>query len=186
MIRRTYQCPDCDTVFAVECGSDDPDPTCPNPDCDKTLEWRPQSFAIGGSMEGKAVKYTQDIMEKDFGLSDFKDNAKPGELGIVRRQETKVETEIVNQTISEIKQQTAGSDQARNQFWGANAGNPTSLGSVTGQSMIAMAKQGPQGADPLKMLHAGVKAGKIPTPQQMMRIEGKHDFENPARKKKGS
>jgi hypothetical protein len=186
MIRRTYQCGNCDRVFTFECSSDDGDPFCPNPDCDKVLEWRPQSFAIGGSLEGKAVRYTQDIMEKDFGLSNFKDNAQQGESGIIRRQETKVETEIVNQTMSEIKQQTAGSDEARKQFWGANAGNPTALGSITGQSMIAMAKQGPQGADPLAMLHQGVKAGKIPSPQQMMRIEGRHDFENPARKTKGT
>ena len=79
MIRRTYQCGDCEKIFVFECNADDGDPPCPNPDCDKVLDWRPQSFAIGGSNEGKAVAIAQDIMEMDYGLSDFKDNNKPGE-----------------------------------------------------------------------------------------------------------
>lgn len=171
-IRRTYECIDCEQQFTVECSADDPDPPCPNPDCGKVLEWRPGMFAIGGSNVGKAASITQKIMEEDFGFSNFRDNAKEGETAIIPRHETAAETHIVNQTASEITQQI--SPEQKQQFWGQNAGASTGMGSMTGQSLIQMAKVGPQGGvDPMAMLHSGVKAGKIPTPRQMMKIEAK-------------
>lgn len=185
MIRRTYQCVNCEQVFAVECNADDGDPFCPNPDCDKVLEWRPQGFAIGGSMEGKAVAYTQRVLEDDYGLSNFRDNAREGDTSIIQRQETRVEAEKVER---ELREQTAAiqnDPQKTAQFWGANSGNPTSLNSMTGQSMIAMAKVGPQSVDPIAMLHSGVKSGKIPTLRQMTKIEARGDAPNPARKAGG-
>ena len=183
MIRRTYACEDCEQVFTVECGPNDPDPSCPNPDCNKVLEWRPQSFAIGGSNVGKAAALTQKIMEEDYGLSNFRDNVKEGETAIVPHHETKAETELVNQTFSEMQQQTAGDPAKVQAFWGGNAGTPTSMQSMTGNSLIQMAKVGPQGHDPMAMLHAGVKGGRVPRPEHMMRKVAAVPMENPARKK---
>lgn len=185
MIRRTYQCPDCERVFAYECNSDDPDPPCPNPDCDKVLEWRPVSFAIGGSNEGKAVKIAQKIMEQDYGMTNFRDNSREGDNSIIMRQETRAETELVEREVREQMRAIEADPAKSQQFWGGNAGNPTPLTSVTGQSMIQMAKVGPQATDPISLLQQGVKGGKIPTPQQMMRVEARSDFQNPARKAKG-
>lgn len=176
MIRRTYACIDCEQQFTVECNSDDPDPVCPNPDCNKVLDWRPQSFAIGGSNVGKAAKITQQIMEEDYGLSNFKDNAREGENAIVPHHETRAETELVNQTMSEMQRQTAGDPAKAQAFWGGNVGPPTTMQSMTGASLIGMAKVGPQGPDPMAMLHSGVKQGKIAKPQQMMRVVAKADM----------
>ncbi len=185
-IRRTYFCENCEHEFTIECESNSPDPVCSNPDCDKVMEWRPKGFAIGGSIEGKAVAHTQQILEQDYGLSNFKDNAREGETGIIRRQETKVETELVEREVREMTAAIQADPQKTAQFWGNNAGAPTGITSMTGQSLIAMAKQGPSAVDPMAMLHQGVKKGKIPTPQQMMRIEARADIDNPARKAKGS
>ena len=183
MIRRTYECSQCEKVFVFECNSDDPDPPCPNPDCDKVLDWRPQSFSIGGSNEGKAVALAQDIMEKDYGLSDFKDNNKPGEVGIKPHIETKAETELVNQTMSEMAQQTAGNPDLNKAFWGGTGGTPTTLSSMTGQSLIQMAKVGPASVDPIGALHNLARKGNINKhPSSMIREGYRADMQNPARK----
>ena len=173
MIYRTYECSDCECVFEVACNSSDPDPSCPNPDCGKVLEWKPKSFAITG-VKAKAIDLAQDILEKDYGLSNFKDNNKPGEVGIVRNHETAAETHIVNQTMSEMRQQLPKEQIAS--FWGQNAGPSTGMQSMTGQSLIQMAKVGAQGVDPMAMLHKGVKEGKIPTTRQMTSVLARADM----------
>ena len=181
MIRRTYQCSNCDREFTYECTSDDPDPLCPNPDCDKILEWRPQSFAIGGSHASKAVDLTQNIMEKDYGLTNFKDNARAGDTAIVPHHETRAETEKVER---EFREQVAQRDDAKvAQFWGANAGTPTSLTSMTGQSMIAMAKAGPAGVDPISALQGQLKRSNVSrSPASMVKEGYATPFVNPAKK----
>ncbi len=190
MIRRTYSCTNCDQVFTFECNANDGDPVCPNPDCDKVLDWRPQKLTIGGSIEGKAAAETYRTLETDYGLSNFKDNAKQGESGIVKHTETKVETEKVNQVMSEIMQQTAGAEQSRKAFWGDNAGPATNMSSVTGQQMIAMAKamnRGSDAVDPIAALHSMArKAGVSKHPASLIREGFRSTMNNPARKDGGS
>jgi len=182
MIRRTYQCPNCENVFSIECASDAPDPECPNPDCNKVLEWRPQSFAIGGSNASKAVGITQQIMEQDYGLTNFKDNARAGDIAIVPHHETKVEAEKVER---EFREQMAQVDKQQvAQFWGANAGQATTLGSVTGQSLIAMAKAGPASVDPIGALQGQLKRSNVSrSPASMVKGGYATPFVNPAKTK---
>jgi hypothetical protein len=184
MIRRTYSCPNCDRQFTYECNSDDPDPPCPNSDCDKVLEWRPQSFAIGGSVEGKAAAYTYKALEEDYGLSNFKDNAKPGESGIVARHETKVEAEKVEREFRDMAAQTNNFKEAQKQFWGDNSGASPQMNNVTGQQMIQMAKAmnaADPRPDPISLLHSQAKRGGRKTSDLVS--EGyRTDFHNPARK----
>ena len=172
MIYRTYQCDDCDTVFEVSLDTGDaPDPDCPT--CSKVLQWTPKSFAITG-VKSKAIDLAQDVLENDYGLSNFKDNNREGDVGIVRHIETRQETEIVERTAREMVTQT--NDPAVKAFWGQNAGAPTAVNSMTGQSLIAMAKQGPAAVDPMAMLHSGVKKGLIPKPEQMMKVIARADM----------
>jgi hypothetical protein len=185
MIRRTYQCRDCEQVFTVECAPDDPDPMCPNPACDQVLDWRPQKLTIGGSIEGKAVAETYKTLEADYGLSNFRDNATAGESGIVRRQETRAESETVER---EYREQVAQlSPEKTAQFWGQSVGQPTSMQSMTGQNLIAMAKIGPQGPNPMTTFqNAAVKAGVSRDPRSMIKEGYRTDFTNPARKSGGN
>jgi hypothetical protein len=174
MIYRTYGCDDCGCTFEVAHeSSDEKYPDCPT--CSKVLEWRPQSFNITG-VKAKAIDYAQDVLEKDYGLSDFKDNNREGDVGIVRRKETRQETDLVEREVRNMVEQVSNNPEKVAQFWGQNAGQPTTMGSMTGQSMIGMAKVGPQGPDPMAMLHTGVKTGKIPSTRQMTKIIAKADL----------
>lgn len=163
MIYRTYGCDDCGSLFEVcHDSSDEPYPDCPN--CSKVLEWRPKSFAIGGSLESKAVNIAQDIMEKDYGLTNFKDNTRAGDISAMMPvAEQTAERDKVTREIMEYTAQTQPTTN-NSQFWGNNAGAPAAMNSMTGASMLAMAKVGPQGADPMAMLHSGVKKGRLPDP----------------------
>ena len=162
MVYRTFACDDCNSVWEVEQAMDDPHPDCPT--CSKVLEWRPQSFNIGGSTVSKGVDYAQKIMEEDYGLTNFKDNVKPGEVGAVMPTTTTVEQEKITREVVQYVEQTK-TNKVQNDFWGASHGSPSHIGSVTGQTMLGMAKTGPQGPDPMKLLHDGVKSGRIPRPK---------------------
>ena len=187
-VRRTYRCDNCEKEFVFECSSDDGDPPCPNPDCGKVLEWTPKSFAIGGSIEGKAAAYTYKALEQDYGLTDFRDNARPGDSGIITRPETKVEAEAVER---EYRAQIAQvSKENIQQFWGESAGAAASapgnagLKSMTGQSLLAMAKVGPQAGFNVMtdLQNKIVKGGISRDPRSMIREGFRTDFHNPARK----
>jgi predicted DNA-binding WGR domain protein len=182
MIRRTYQCENCEQYFTIECNAADPDPFCPNPDCDKVLDWRPQKLTIGGSIEAKAADQTYRTLETDYGLSNFKDNAQAGESGIIRRQETKQETELVEREFREQISQMSPEKTA--QFWGQNAGAATGMQSMTGKSLIEMAKVGPQGQNPMTQFqNAAVKAKVSRDPRSMISEGYRADMSNPARKR---
>jgi hypothetical protein len=153
------------------------------------LEWRPKSFAIGGSIEGKAAAYTYKALEQDYGLTDFRDNARPGDSGIITRPETKVEAEAVEREYrAQISQVSKENMQ---QFWGESAGAaaaanaPGGLKSMTGQSLLAMAKVGPQaGFNAMTDLQNKMAKGGISRdPRSMIREGFRTDFHNPARKR---
>ena len=86
-------------------------------------------------MPPRAGDLAQDILEKDFGLSNFKDNNREGDVGIMRHVETRQETEIVERTAREMVAQS--DNPAVHAFWGQNQGTPTAMGSMTGQSLIS-------------------------------------------------
>src|SRR5262249_25607935 len=102
-------------------------------------------------------------------------NNKEGDVGAIMPTYTTDENEKLTRQVKEYAEQTVSSEASK-QFWGQNQGTPTVMGSVTGQTMINMAKVGPKGVDPMGMLHRGVKEGKIPTPKQMQSIVAKADM----------
>ena len=78
-IVRTYLCESCGTKFdKLHFDRSEPAPECPG--C-QALDSKqaPSGFAIGGSNTSRAVDLTQSILEKDYGLSNFKDNLRAGE-----------------------------------------------------------------------------------------------------------
>jgi hypothetical protein len=93
MIIRTYRCDDCGEVFDVTCESNDGDPDCPQ--CSKVLVWQPERFAIGGSNIGKAADVTQRIIENDFGLSNFNDSMREGDVAYKEPVRARDEREVI-------------------------------------------------------------------------------------------
>ena len=170
MIRRTYECNDCQAMFEVDCNSNDPDPECPA--CNMVLEWRPKGFAIGGSIEGKAVKYAQDVMENDYGLTNFKDNNRQGDVGFIDpTRKTAAKLDEIGQRESEagrevIERMKAIDPALKPQVDGFFGGQTASIGQnrVPVTQLIAAGKMGPAaGVDPMAALHKMGKEGRLPT-----------------------
>jgi len=121
MIIRTYRCNECQEVFDVTCESNDGDPDCPY--CKQVLVWTPKSFAIGTN-KGKAVDVTQQIMEEDYGLTDFNDNMREGDIAAKTPVRSKEEREAIEQMERDAKEMAASSNnmvpQAKEFFAGNN------------------------------------------------------------------
>jgi hypothetical protein len=170
MIVRTYACDDCGSEFEVTCNSDDPAPDCPN--CARVLEWRPGMFAIK-TTKSRAMDVTQDILEKDFGLTNFKDNQREGDVAAITApapSQAAKDAEI--RQLSEVVQQTTGQPLTAQQhamaqsFWG---GGNAMQQAIPADAMLAGAKQNTAAADaegvnPMALLHKAGKAGHLKTP----------------------
>jgi len=82
-IVRTYCCDLCGAKFdKLHFDRSEPPPPCPG--CE-ALQARqvPAGFAITGS-KSKAVDITQNIVEKDYGLTDMRDNLREGDIAAPR------------------------------------------------------------------------------------------------------
>ena len=170
-IIRTFCCGDCEAVFEQWCeSSDELTPPCPN--CEKEMQWQPAGFSIGGSNESKAAKIAQDVMEKDFGLTNYRDDSRPGDVGYIDpTRKTAAEKDAIMQRESEAGREvvkrmadvvTPSIQKQADNFFG---GQQVAIGQnkVSAQQLISAGKSGP-GAEvnPMQALHQLGKAGKLP------------------------
>jgi hypothetical protein len=166
VIIRTYACEDCKEIFEVELDDGSaPDPPCPY--CAVELQWRPGMFSIGNSNMSKATAVAQDILEKDYGLTNFKDDAREGEASFIAPVKTTAEREAEAQAFAEIEREAKKAAHpaihplvAQGGFWG---GAPQGPPPMVAQTLLAGARAGAsQSPDPIKALHASIKASKLP------------------------
>ena len=170
-IIRTYACGDCDAMFEMWCeSSDEIDPPCPN--CEKELQWQPGGFSIGGSNESKAVSIAQNMLEKDYGLTNYKDNNRPGDVGYIDpTRKTASEKDAIMQRESEagrevLKRMSDVKPEIQKQADNFFGGQMTQIGSnkVSAQQLIASAKTGPGAqVDAMAALHKMGQEGKLPS-----------------------
>jgi len=157
MILRTYRCNECQEVFDVTCESNDPDPDCPY--CKQVLVWTPKSFAIG-TTKGKAVDVTQQIMEEDYGMSDFNDNMREGDIAAKTPVRPREEREAIEQMERDAKELAASAGnmvpQAREFF----AGNQTRANVAAAAFADAKATKGQHNA--MDLMAAAGKKGELP------------------------
>jgi hypothetical protein len=192
MIIRTYRCNDCLEVFEVslESGSDG-DPDCPY--CAKELVWQPHAFSIRTN-KSRAVDYTQKVLEEDYGLTDWKDNNKEGDVAFKAPVETTADREAKEKMSREIQElaesmkveghpamDNPGMQNAIKGFFGGGMGGaPNPMQSA---ALMASAKVGPAaGFDPIGGplgLRRAKEKGVLPTG---FRVIGRDTFDNPARK----
>jgi hypothetical protein len=168
MIYRTWACDDCGKEFTILCESSEGPPDCPG--CSEVLEWRPGGFNITGT-KSKAVNIAQDILENDFGLSNFKDNQREGDVAAMTPVHTEAQRSAEIRQLSEVVQQTTGqalspeqSNMAK-QFWGGGSMAQT----LPAASLIAGARASTQaanaeGVNPMALLHQAGKKGHLKTP----------------------
>lgn len=169
MIIRTYACNDCGVEFEVTCESSDPDPPCPN--CSRVLDWVPGMFAITGN-KSRAVDMTQQILEQDFGLTNFKDNQREGDVTAITPPEpSTAEREKVLRSLSEAAQATGAPPLNAEQaamaapFWGG-APSPTAAPIASRETLLAGAAQNTaladaEGVNPMTLLHKAKPRMKI-------------------------
>ena len=83
-IVRTYLCGDCGTKFdKLHFDRNEPPPECPGCQALAAKQVQvPAGFSIKGNTS-KAVDICQDVLEKDYGLSNFKDNMREGETAVI-------------------------------------------------------------------------------------------------------
>lgn len=172
MIVRTYQCLDCGDTFEVSLDSGNAaDPPCPY--CEKVLEWRPGMFSIG-THKGKAVDVAQQVLEQDYGLTNFRDGSREGDVTAMpppaettSERETRMRSEIEsNAALAELAVAATPEVRANTAKFFGGFGATAQIGAnqVSAQTMLAAARSGP-GADtnPMELLHKAGKAGKLPT-----------------------
>lgn len=184
---RTYQCATCEFTFQyTHPRSDDPYPPCPNCQANDPA-WRPQGFRVR-SNRTKATKVAQDIMERDFGLTNFRDGAREGETAAMGlAPQTTVAKEAMIQQMAEstrqiaeamkgtVRPETQAAVKDASQIFGATNGqvaaaaaNPQIPRSINDDQMMAYAKMASAeakslngGQSPMELLHGGLKSGNI-------------------------
>lgn len=88
LIRRRYHCDVCDLIFDMRHESEDePMPDCPKCIADgqaaaSKIEWVPPLPAIGTN-KGKAIDLAQEIAEQDYGMTNMRDNQRPGDTAFL-------------------------------------------------------------------------------------------------------
>ena len=167
MIVRTYKCNDCNEVFDVTCSGDDIDPDCPN--CkDVVLQWMPKSFSIGGSVTSKAVDLTQNILEKDYGHTNWNDSMREGDIAHKSEARPRAEQEVMAKLEHDAKEYAKETQAPKSNpgFWGGGQGGPP-------QNMVAAAIAGAreqtalankEGRNPMTLLNEAGKKGELNIP----------------------
>lgn len=170
---RTYACDGCEREWEYWHDSGDEEaPPCPT--CDGiTGRWVPQRFNMKGT-HSKAMDITQNIMENQFGLTDWKDNTRPGETVVKEKTITTEEAE------KRIRQDVEAHSAMKNSLnpnlqkmadsffvgssGGSGAGAPSApFGNQQMASVAAAASKQAraEGVSPMELLHKGAKNGNI-------------------------
>lgn len=157
MIIRTYRCNECQEVFDVTCESSDGDPDCPY--CKQVLVWTPKSFAIG-TTKGKAVDVTQQIMEEDYGLTDFNDNMREGDVAAKTPSRTREEREAIEAMERDAKELAASSNNMVPQAKEFFSGNPVRMNVAQAALADVKATKGQHNA--MDLMAAAGKKGELP------------------------
>src|SRR6266568_3768819 len=102
MIIRSYLCNDCGDKFEITFDNgDEPDPVCPY--CrDMVLQWQPGMFSIKTG-KSRAMDATQDILERDYGLTDFNDNLREGDVAAKTLVRSREEREAIEKVEADAK-----------------------------------------------------------------------------------
>lgn len=196
MLKRYYVCDLCDHKFSIMCSKGDPDPECPKcnlvADIDETTERelgeaRIRKMVDEGRAPGvlgvksKAIDYVQSMAENDYGLTDMRDNTRPGEANF--KPESPLSnvdaTERAREVMQVIAQQPAltpvsphihaisGAADPRETYWGGSgslqgaAGPPGGAPANIAASAPAASVTRAEGNDPVAKLHAAGQQGLL-------------------------
>lgn len=171
LIRRRYRCDVCAFTFEMRHKSSDE----PMPDCPKCVEagaevagvaYIPPRPAIG-TTKGKSIDLAQRIAEEDYGLTDFNDNQRVGDIAFkppapMHTAEREAEIRALMQAGVPADLPKEHQEKAAN-FWQGNAGGSAEQTIATqAVGKEASAKARDQGSEPLGILERGRATGNMP------------------------
>ena len=167
IVIRHYLCSDCGARFKVTHGSrDEPIPECPG--CSGASSQLPAAPHIANANLNKAVDMAWDMMQKDYGFTDMKDNLKPGDIAAkgpspmhtaereaARREMTEYAGEAAGQAIEPALQLQV------QDFWKGGMAAPTTGPEQIGAARAASADAVAAGVDALSVLETAKASGKM-------------------------
>lgn len=122
------------------------------------------------TVKSKAVDLTQQILEEDYGLSNFRETPHEGDVaGLSPPPRTREQDELIAQLEREARQEAENAQKIAPQHAAAVKGffpgvTTKSFPPALSSSLLAGTKVGPYaGANPMDLLHKGGRAGKLPT-----------------------
>ena len=172
VVRSRYRCTDCGHEFVWRHEGENDDPVCPmcpaevaeGPSEKPKVEWQPPRPAIG-TVKSRAIDYTQAMVEQQFGLPDFNDNQRVGDIGYKPpppMQTAERESAMREMLEAGIPEETSKqiTDAAAN-FWQGNMGGASTEQTLGQQGVAAQASAAAKaaGVDPIGMLEAGREKG---------------------------
>ncbi|MGE3582798.1 MAG: hypothetical protein AB7J28_15445 [Hyphomonadaceae bacterium] len=194
MVKRKYKC-SCGFAWEVLCDKRDPAPDCPecavvgerDPEAERAAdEARLARMLESGTPpavlthKSRAIDYTQKMAEESMGLTNMRDNSRPGDAAFMPESgPTTAEVDREVQKIAELARETAAAASApvpdavrqvwgpqaqASQFWmnGAGIGAPSPApGANVQMTAPAAAAARADGSDPVGLLHEAGKAGKL-------------------------
>jgi hypothetical protein len=106
-VTRTYRCKDCEHEFKhFHMDRDEAPPGCPNCAVGGLVKI-PGLFSIGTN-KGRAIDYAQKMAEEDYGLTNMRDNMRPGDVAAMGpAPEQTAEREAREQQVHEIARAVA-------------------------------------------------------------------------------
>jgi hypothetical protein len=167
LARKRYFCEDCHTTFDVRQESGD----LTIPECPKCVgasgaaTWVPPLVAIG-STKGQAIDLAQKIAEEDFGLTNFNDNQRAGDIAF--KPESPMHTAELETNIREMMQAGIPAELPKehaekvDNYWQGNMGGIAEQTIATqAVSSAASSAARAEGVDPLSILERGRAGGHM-------------------------
>lgn len=174
---RTYECETCNIVFeAWHASGDEAAADCPV--CVRMAAWRPQPPNIT-THKARAIDITQQVLEQDYGITDFNDRQREGDIAFKSEPETREKRDQAAQIAEQVRTQlnadpVAAAMAANDPATAAALKNPTLGGAMSGfwggaggglpinpSAALAAARTGPAGGDPMSLLHKAVERDPV-------------------------
>lgn len=175
-VRRIYRCTDCKTEFAWIHDSEEEDaPECPicavaepvaGAPAPTPVVWQPPLPAITGA-KSRAIDYTQAMVEQQFGLTDFNDNQRVGDIAykppppLHAAEAQAMAREMIQAGIPE--ETTKQIADAASNFWQGTLGGQTTEQTLGQQGVASQASAAARamGVDPIGILEADRKQASM-------------------------
>lgn len=167
-VRRIYRCTDCGHEFRwIHADETEDPPGCPVcvAGAEKPPAFVPPMPALL-TVKSKAIDYTQAMVEQDYGLTDFNDNMRAGDIAYkgpapmhTAEREALTREMVAAGVPDHVPMEHR---EAAANFWQGNTGQAAStLGSMTVAAQASAAAKA-QGVDPVGMLESASKSGNMP------------------------